>query len=191
MPRLFTALTIPPLSSLRRIANALQQADSRLRMEPSNRWHITLNFLGNVEETQIPHLIGFLRETTPQSEPLSVSLRGLGVFPDLQRPRVVWAGARGDVGLLALHQRLRQAVRSAGLLDAEEFRPHLTLARSSHPTTAGVLELLRSQAETQFGQVPVREVVLYESRLHPAGQPYHARARFPLKVTGNSNVEGA
>ena len=79
MPRLFTALTIPPLSPLRRITNALQHADSRLRMEPINRWHITLNFLGTVEETQIPQLVGLLREVTPQSEPLSVSLKGLGV----------------------------------------------------------------------------------------------------------------
>ena len=79
MPRLFTALTIPPLSPLRRIANALQQADSRLRMEPINRWHITLNFLGTVEETQIPQLVGLLREVTPQSEPLSVSLKGLEI----------------------------------------------------------------------------------------------------------------
>jgi len=186
MPRLFTALAIPSLSPVRRMASALRQADSRQRIEPENRWHITLNFLGNVEEQQIPRLVALLSDVTDRAEHLSVSLKGLGAFPDCQHPRVVWVGTEDDEGLRSLQLQLRIAVRNAGLIAEESFHPHLTLARVRGEPTVGLLELLRKHSQTRLAQVPVHEVVLFESRPHPASQIYHARARFPLGGTGKS-----
>jgi 2'-5' RNA ligase len=155
-------------------------------MEPANRWHITLNFLGDVEEGRIAQLVGPLTDVTRQAGGLSVHLKGLGAFPEGQRPRVVWVGIGDDDGLWDLQHQLQQAVRSAGLPADEPFHPHLTLARVRDEPPAGVLDMLRSHAETEFARVPVREVVLFESRGHSAGQPYHARARFPLRLAGSS-----
>jgi 2'-5' RNA ligase len=187
MPRLFTALNIPPLVPLRRVASALRQIDPRLRVESPERWHITLNFLGEVDEERIPHLIRQLSEVTQVAERLTFVLQGLGVFPDLQRPRVFWAGTGAAESLRALQQRLQQAVQSTGLPASEGFAPHLTLARVRARPVAGIDESLEEYAKTFFGNVQVHEVFLYQSNLHQPGRPYQVRAQFPL---GNATNPG-
>lgn len=182
MSRLFTALTIPPLVSLCHVVRALQHADSRLRLESPERWHLTLNFLGEVDAERVPDLIRRLREATRECAPIDFELRGLGAFPELQRPRVVWVGTGGDDGLRALQHRLRQAVQAAGLAAPEQFVPHLTLARVRLPPQAELEELLAGHAGTRLGEVRVNEVYLYESTLQQPGQPYRVRARFPLQL---------
>lgn len=180
MPRLFTALAIPPLETLRRVVTALQQADFRLRLELPVRWHITLNFLGEVDEGLIPPLIRRMAEVTQEDEPLNFVLQGLGVFPHRQRPRVLWVGTGADAGLRELQEQLRGTLQRAGLPAEEGYLPHLTLARLRDHPAVGIEELLTTHAQTVFGTVGVHEIVLYESARQPPGQPYRVRARFPL-----------
>ncbi|MFN9374766.1 MAG: RNA 2',3'-cyclic phosphodiesterase [Planctomycetaceae bacterium] len=186
MSRLFTALTIPPLESLRQVARALQQADPRLRLESSERWHLTLNFLGEVDAERVPDLVQLLREATAEGESQTFDLQGLGAFPEVQHPRVLWVGIGGDAALRVLQLRLRRAVQASGLPAAEEFVPHLTLARIRFPPREGIAELLKRHTGTRFGNVSVNEVFLYESNLQKPGQPYRVRARFPLRIKADS-----
>lgn len=182
MTRLFTALNIPPLVSLRKVASTLQQIDPRLRLESPERWHLTLNFLGEVDGGRIPDLVQVLRKATQGVVSLTFHLQGLGAFPELHRPRVFWVGTAGDDCLRALQHRLQQAVQSVGLTAAEAFVPHLTLARVRLPVATGISELLEQHAETLLGTVRVHEVVLNESILRQPGHPYRVRARFPLQI---------
>ena len=191
MSRLFTALPIPLLASLRRVTLALRQADSRLRLESPERWHLTLNFLGEVAAERVPDLIRLLCEATQEVESLTFNLQGLGAFPEIRRPRVLWVGTGGDDGLRALQQSLQRAVQSAGLPASEGFVPHLTLARVRHLPNGGIAELLTHHAETLFGNIRINEVFLYESNLHEPGQPYRVRARFPLRIEADPGSRGA
>lgn len=94
--------------------------------------HLTLKFLGDVEDAREPELRAALTEAAGHGEPRGVTLHtaGFGVFPDFKRPRVVWAGVTPDPTLELLQHRVEQVFAPLGFpTDARPFRPHLTLGR--------------------------------------------------------------
>jgi 2'-5' RNA ligase len=131
--RLFVAVLPPPAATgelaeavgpLRRLPDA-----SALRWTPSESWHFTLAFLGEVDDHVRPELAERLGRAAARHDPCELRLSGGGRFGD----RALWTGAEGDLtGLSALADSVRAAARRAGAPSDEEhgFRPHLTVART-------------------------------------------------------------
>jgi RNA 2',3'-cyclic 3'-phosphodiesterase len=128
--RLFVALT-PPAE----VAQELRSATERLRAEhPALRWtlpeqwHLTLAFLGEVDDRARADLAGRLARAATRAAPLSLALGGAGRFGD----RVLWTRVSGDTAALRrLACSVRAAAGRAGLrVEDRPYRPHLTLARS-------------------------------------------------------------
>jgi 2'-5' RNA ligase len=144
---------------------------------PPENMHVSLKFLGEVDETREAELRAALRQAAggaTRSEPRSLTLHveGFGVFPDYRRPHVVWAGIAPDPGLELLQHAVEQAFEPLGFpTEARAFRPHVTLGRArrdARPRDFAGLEPLLDALE--FSEtVTVAELDLMQSTLQPHG----------------------
>ena len=135
MLRLFTAVELPP--GVRQQLAELIAALSADLPRGSVRWvrpegiHLTLKFYGEVSGDKLPGLQAVVTGAAAGVRPLALEMSGLGVFPNLSRPRVIWAGLAGELDRLkALQRAVEAASRPLGFEpEARGFTPHLTLGR--------------------------------------------------------------
>jgi RNA 2',3'-cyclic 3'-phosphodiesterase len=173
-----TFIAVPLPQDCHRLLSRLQ---SEMRaMEADVRWtavpsiHLTLKFLGEIDPDLVPKLAPALRSATASFSPFGLSLRGLGGFPNLRSPRVLWCGIEGDTeGLHRLQNAVEQTCASFGFEpEAREFHPHLTLGRvQGKRNLQRVLDYIKigSDFEQPFA---VDRVHLYRSVLTPRGANY-------------------
>ena len=149
-----------------------------LRWDGPDKWHLTLQFLGAVP--RLAPVAEALATAVGETTAFPFRLGGSGAFPNPRRARVVWIGAAlGGDALVGLAGAVTAALRPVGFEADRPLHPHLTVARLKVPADAGpVLAALGSEAVGPA--FPVGEVVLYESRLSPAGPKYTAVERFCL-----------
>ncbi|MDA8369285.1 MAG: RNA 2',3'-cyclic phosphodiesterase [Nocardiopsaceae bacterium] len=170
--RLFVAITPPAqvLDEVAGTAGGLCSAAGELRWSSRDDWHLTLLFLGEVAQDDLPGLREHLAEEAARHARPRLAVRGAGTFPgDDTRAGVLWAGIEGDLdGLGALAAGLRKAARTAGFgVERRAYVPHLTLARSRRPTDMSTVRAALSQLTTCFWTVD--DVHLMHSR--PGGEP--------------------
>lgn len=144
--------------------------------------HLTLKFLGDVDVELIPALAERLRAVAAATPPFTLRVVGVGAFPGLARPRVLWVGVESPV-LPALGDAVERACRAEGFAaEPRALRPHVTLGRvraggrSGHPDLA----FLASDGGHELGSSPVSELVLFRSELRSGGAHHHALATLPL-----------
>jgi 2'-5' RNA ligase len=174
--RCFVAIDVPPDAR-----DAVARAQARVRKGAAAadvRWtepaqiHLTLAFLGTVAEERVASVSAALDPVAAAAGPLTLAAAGLGAFPSIRRPRVLWAGVAGDVErLAALAGTVQGALAPLGFLpEARPFSAHLTIGRVRTPRGAGALAAAIEEAHAMpLGSWTAAEVVLYESRLRPAG----------------------
>jgi 2'-5' RNA ligase len=146
--------------------------------------HITLKFLGGVEESQIEPITTSLAVVASDVPAFDAALRGLGAFPSLHRPRVIWVGlAEGVTPMTGLASAVDQALAAIGVPREERpFSGHVTLGRVREPRHDPALaEALTRGAACVFGEVRVEHVSLMRSDLSPRGARYTELAALPLR----------
>ena len=147
--------------------------------------HVTLQFLGDVEEDRLPDLERELARAVSESgvSPFTARFSGLGVFPSLEYISVVWLGVEeGSEELTRLQERIEARTAAMGFEpDEHEFTPHVTLARMEHAGGKGLVQRLVRERDPTVGETTVEEVRLTESRLSSSGPQYSTLARFPLE----------
>ncbi len=173
--RLFTAIDIPEemleqfgefLARLRPLAN--------LRWSNVENLHITTKFIGEWPEARLDEMKTSLLDVK-QTEPIWVSVRGVGWFPNLRRPTVFWAGVDGGEPLANLAHATEEAVSKIGVpVETRMYSPHLTLARVKY--TVPLDDLIKSAGEPDFGTFQATSFFLYLS----AKGKYSKLAEFPL-----------
>ena len=154
-----------------------------LRWVDSAGMHLTLQFLGEVSDGLLADVRRALATAATSVSPLELACRGLGAFPGLARPRVVWAGIRGAVGDLSrLAAACQRACEPLGFVpEKRPFQGHVTLARVRSPRGFGPLaRVIESAADDDFGAWTATEVVLYRSHLRRTGSIYEALDRVPI-----------
>jgi 2'-5' RNA ligase len=191
MARLRTFLAVDMGKPIRDRCVALQETLQRggaevKWVEPDNL-HVTLLFLGEVEDRDVAALCRVVAEVCGRHQPFRASVETVGSFPNRRRPRVVWVGVgAGQQELVALHDDLERPLMDLGCYRREERRytPHITLGRirGERPATALATTLDR-QANWQGGVTEVREVHVLSSELTPHGPIYTLLSRAPLGVT--------
>jgi 2'-5' RNA ligase len=186
--RAFIAIDLDP-----RVSEKLCQAIGELKqLLPAVRWvspqnfHLTLKFLGDIDESRVETIGVALVEALCPFSRLSINAKGLGVFPDLRRPRVLWVGLAGN-GLMALAARVESALEPLGFASEQRpFTPHMTIGRwrqyDRAPKSLG--EALAGWRNREFGESTVDKVVFYQSVLKPEGAIYHTLRVVALEGKG-------
>jgi 2'-5' RNA ligase len=102
-----------------------------IRWTPSNRWHVTLAFLGDVDAQQVVSICRVAEEAARQVDPFFWNIRTIGSFPNPNRPQVIWLGIDDfDQGMSKLHQELNRVLEPIGFPpEGRPFRPHVTVGR--------------------------------------------------------------
>lgn len=158
------------------------------RLDPAVAWtrpdklHLTLRFLGELDDPLVPAVGDALSDAVGEMQPFDLELSHPGVFPDLRRPRVVWVGLKGELDRLnELRSAVEQAVEPFGYpAEKAAFRPHLTIGR-----VKGERNIREMLARSELYVMPhvrfaSREIVLFRSDLQPGGSRYTAIRRAAL-----------
>ena len=164
------------------VLELLEETTAPLRAEaPELSWvardhrHLTLKFLGDVDEALVPKVIVAADRATAGHDPLEMTVREIGAFPNFRRARVVWIGVEQEPRLELLHHDLELACERQGFeVEGRPFRPHVTLARVRAPMSVDRLRALAQVARTVRvkATVLVEHITLFESTLAPTGARY-------------------
>lgn len=143
--------------------------------------HITLRFLGDTAVSILPSLYTALDKSTAQHDAFSLSLDQLGCFPNCKRPRVIWAGIKGQLDAAnVLKQDIDSALQTLGWEQEERpFRPHLTIGRVKDKRN---LRISQWGVNIEKVTLPVQEIQLIESKLASTGPIYTERHTSRLRI---------
>ncbi len=154
-----------------------QMGQVSVRWVPAEKVHLTLKFLGDVSQNNIAVLQDILAGETIDREPFVISLGGLGAFPKMRHPRVIWIGVESPPELEALQRGIdKQTARVGYPPDRRPFSPHITIGRVSRnasPSEVRVIgDVLNDTNVGYLGVARVQSVHLYRSDLQPSGAVY-------------------
>ena len=185
--RLFVAIAPPPavLDELDKLAGALRADRPDLRWTSLEAWHVTLAFLGQVDEIAVTRLLPRLERAARRHYRFRLAFCGAGAFPSAGRANVLWSGLSGDRGALAhLAESVTAGASRAGAPPPDkgrQFQPHLTLARCRMP--ADVTELVAALTDFQGQAWTADRVHLVRSRLGATEGPrYSTLGSWPLRA---------
>lgn len=181
--RLFAAVPLPEpaRSEVARLLGRMRQSPLPVRWVHDEGIHLTLKFFGEVVPERLEVIEEAVRFAAAGTGALPLQLAGLGAFPSLGRPKVLWLGLESPPGLELLQDRLERGGEAIGFSpEGTPFRPHVTLGRVREG------QRFPARALAEFGEAYKRlpfvatEVVLFESVLTTKGPRYQARLTIEL-----------
>lgn len=183
--RLFVALEVPepPRREVRRRVDAVRDRLPRAKWVDLDNLHLTLLFLGETAEGDVPALAAGLREAFARCPPLGLRLSSGGTFPPGRPARVAWVGVEAPEELMTLQADVTKAAVEALGFEPEEraYHPHATLARCADPWRREAIDKFRNAFTGTIGQPFVADQgVLFESKLSPKGARHRAVEIFPM-----------
>jgi RNA 2',3'-cyclic 3'-phosphodiesterase len=186
--RTFIAIGIPrPMGrEIAGLQTVLAPEITGCRWAESSPFHITLAFLGDVLNSDLAQLNESINAATDSIGPFEVALEGLGAFPSVARPRVIWVGVGGPnmKPLLDLQEAVVDAIAEIGFRpDDLKFHPHVTIGRikpgrHGHCNLTRLVERYRGWSTESFA---VEEVTTFSSTLGSGGPIYTPIGHAPLK----------
>lgn len=177
MIRLFVALPLPqPVKERLRM---LQAGVPGARWTPEENLHLTLRFIGEVDEPAFADIAEALAEV--EAPGFTLQLAGVGQFGDRRRAHALWAGVRPSEGLALLRGRVESALARAGLArDERKFVPHVTIARLKAAPLDRVGAFLGAHGLFESPPFSVTGFALYSSQLAHSQAHYAAEADYSL-----------
>jgi 2'-5' RNA ligase len=183
--RLFISIDLPDA-----LAEAVADVQEPLRDTPGltlvepEQAHVTLKFLGDVDEERIPDVEEAIETAVDAADvgPFETTVAGLGVFPSMDYISVVWAGIEDSAEeMTRLHEAIERETTAIGF-DPEdhEFTPHVTLGRLKDARGKETVQRVVQGDQPTLGRFRVQQVRLTESTLTPDGPRYETVARVSL-----------
>jgi len=188
--RLFVALSVPEevKTEVRKAQAELRRSIGQAKVTWTRReqFHLTLKFLGNVQAERVGELVEAIRAACSGFAPLRLLAEGVGCFPDLRSPRVVWLGVReAQEALPPLQRAIQTASANFTSQEREErFSGHLTLGRIKgigRPEAESLARQAKAMAEKLFGQWTADGVQIMRSELSPQGATHTVLATIALR----------
>ncbi|MFO7767655.1 MAG: RNA 2',3'-cyclic phosphodiesterase [bacterium] len=174
--RIFVAVPVPleVTRPLAEFAGEVGPGAGRIKWVDPGSMHLTLFFLGDVEEERVPAIGEALGRAAGEVAPFTVRLDRVGAFPNLERPRVLWVGvSEGSGNLQDLKEAVDRVLEPLGFEpDRRTFHPHLTLGRIKAPGRRGAVAEAAAGWDVPSASWTVDRVVLYQSTLTREGAVY-------------------
>lgn len=187
--RLFIAceLTKPARKYINQLLDLLRQESlNGFRLAKENNIHMTLKFLGSVPCERIPEITSGMEEAVKDTAAFTLQIQGMGAFPSLDNPRILWSNIHGELDtLVQLHKRLEDVLESQGFpREQRPYFPHLTLARRQRKLFDSDLQHLKSLVviAQALGQesLPISKLTLMQSTLSRQGAAYTRKTSISL-----------
>jgi len=179
--RAFIAIDLPDelKETLQQVSHTFQQHLSGLpvRWVPSINMHLSLKFLGDVSETNVETINEIIRTAANSYHAFEISIGGVGVFPNMHRPRVIWVGVEAPEEMISLQRRIETETTRMGYPSEDrEYAPHLTLGRVSRNANAAEIKAVSKKLLNEklgfLGAARVNQIHLFRSQLQPGGPKY-------------------
>ena len=160
----------------------LKKCGADLKIVENENLHLTLRFLGEIDEKDLEKVKKGLQLAASGAQPFEMHLKGTGVFPSLEHINVIWVGiSEGASELSQLAEKINSEIK-VGEKDSRGFSAHITVARvKSASGKENILNVLKQFANFDFGSAKISEIKLKESKLTPNGPQYSDLAVFPLE----------
>jgi 2'-5' RNA ligase len=161
------------------VQTRLVQTGADVKLVETENIHVTMRFLGNVSIGMIEKIFEEMKKT--EFKPFNVQIQGVGVFPSLSYPRVVWAGiTEGKDQLRDVFTKIEPRLQVLGFApDPKGFSPHLTIARvRSGRNKTQLAEFVNKNASHKFGTIKAECLRLKKSALSPKGPTYSTLKEF-------------
>lgn len=166
------------------LIDLLRASDANVKWVDAGSLHLTLNFLGDVDERQIPEVCAAIQVAAQSVDPFELVCAGVGAFPDAQRPRTLWIGTdEGTAEVSALQYSTETGLDEIGFpKEKRKYKPHLTIGRirRGRGSVRRLSEMLKETGGFDAGKTIINEVIVFSSELQPSGPVYHPLARCPL-----------
>jgi len=186
--RSFLAFELPPeiRGQIGAVSKELQKARMPVRWVKEENIHLTMIFLGSVNQDVIDEIKERVPSVVERFSTIKTRLNGVGVFPHWRKPRVVWVGLDGEIERLSnLRDELQAELKALGLRQEKRpFRPHLTIGRFK-----GIVNrdeelkwILDRYHDITSDHHYLNELILFKSDLRPDGPVYTRMATWPLKT---------
>ncbi len=188
--RTFIAIELPEAArtSLHDFSELLRRKGMHATWVKPEAMHLTLRFLGDITEEQAGTLSSVLAESYADTDAPVLLIRGVGAFPSVKKPNILWAGVetvQGNVDVL--QQAAESGARSIGLApETKKFHPHITLARFKKPEDSRsayqhISPYMAEGMTPEFGyEFRASNVVLFSSTLTKSGPIYKKLQEFTL-----------
>lgn len=174
--RAFIAIDLDPeiKDRLQALVRDLERTRADVRWVGAGGMHLTLKFLGDIDDSQALRVREVLAEVASRHHPFPLRLEGTGAFPGDRSPRVLWVGCAAGPELPALQDELERALETEGFeREARAFKPHLTLGRvKGQGRVDQAMAELAKRREEPFGGMTAGKIALFESVLRPQGADY-------------------
>ena len=175
--RLFIALNLPEREKdrIHRTVRRLKEARAPVRWVDPVNYHVTLAFLGEVPLERVGPVRDALNRVASKTRGFTMELKGIGAFPTLRRPRVIWLGIKASSRLRRLDRDLERALGPIGFEgDGRAFHPHVTLGRVKTKGGSGTFPHLQEMGAKldHRAQIEMRRVDLMRSHLSKSGVRY-------------------
>jgi len=193
--RSFLAIELPEpiLKKIGEVQGDIRSTHTEVRWTNPEKIHLTLKFFGNIEESRIDPIFKSIEEPIRNTLPFSLKVRGVGAFPHLKNPRVIWIGLVEEKGILTSFQKqIETQLEKVGFQpENRPFHPHLTLGRmKSSRGKEELVERMEKHREEEFGIFKVERVILFKSDLRPSGPIYTPLRELSLGERNNSREIG-
>jgi RNA 2',3'-cyclic 3'-phosphodiesterase len=175
--RSFLAIELPEtiLKQIGEVQKDLKSSYADVRWVSPEKIHLTLKFFGNIDESRIEPIVKSIAGATQTTSSFPLKVNGIGAFPDVKNPRVIWMGLVNEKEVLVSFQKeVETELEKIGFEpEKRPFQAHLTLGRVK--SSRGREELVRRMekyVEKEFGDFRVERVILFRSDLRPTGPIY-------------------
>ncbi len=169
----------------RDLKDRCDEAEIKVGWVPPPNMHVTIRFLGQVTEPMVRAIYGMLEPMTARTQSFEVDAAGLGAFPNVEKPRVVFAGLRsGAEDLTELYDKVSKRLTEAGFnFEERPFQSHVTIGRVKGGNSSDLANCLGDD-DPFFGTTWVRNLYCFRSDLSPKGAEYHIMWSLPLAGGG-------
>lgn len=188
MVRAFVAICIDENTRRRLVSvqTSLPTSGAKLKLVEPENLHLTLKFLGEVEDDKIREVGETLKTAVVENRSFEMKIKGLGVFPGFRYLRIIWAGVdQGKNEVMEIQKKIDSALQPLGFRLERDFHPHITIARVKFVRNREeIVSFVKENSSKEFGTVRVNEIDLMQSKLNPKGPIYSKIFEVKLKVTG-------